>query len=155
MKSGSANSDAKKGLPPEKQVPASPGKSASKPPKAPKVPKTKKVSEKEQLPALVEFTYTISVIVVILVSLIVAVIGLVTGLSLRDLVIRTGVTTLVIGGLLMLISWQISAGVLKASLAERAEEEEKEKEKEREKAKEQEQLEELQEIKSNSIFEAQ
>jgi type VI protein secretion system component VasK len=98
---------------------------------------------------LVEFSYTISVIVVILVSLTVVITSVITGASLLDLIIRTSVTTLVIGGLLMLISWQISADALKVSLAEQKEEQEKEKEKEKAQSGESE------EFKSDSALEAQ
>jgi len=128
MKKENANVDEKKPVPvaPDKQRPVKSGKPASKA----RQPKEKKDSGDVRLPVLVEFAYSISAIVVILASLIVAIISIVKGASLSDLVIRTGVTILVIGGLLTLVSWQISAGVLRASLAEIEEEQELKKSKE-------------------------
>ena len=128
MKKEKANVDEKKPVPvaPDKLIPVKSGKSASKS----RQPKVKKDSGDVHLPVLVESAYSISAIVVILASLIVTIISVVKGASLVDLVIRTGVTILVIGGLLTLVSWQISAGVLKASLAEIEEEQELKKSKE-------------------------
>jgi len=128
MKKENANLDEKKLVPvaPDKQASVKPGKLRSKP----KQPKEKKDTENVQLPVLVEFAYSISAIVVILASLTVAIVSLVKGATLIDLVIRTSVTILVIGGLFMLFSWQVSAGVLKASLAELEEKQELEKSKE-------------------------
>jgi hypothetical protein len=139
MKKENANVDEKKPVPvaPDKQAPVKSGKPASRPGKA----REKKHSEDVQLPVLVEFAYSLSAIGVVLAALIVAIVSIVKGASLIDLVIRTGVTILVIGGLLILASWQISAGVLKAGLAEIEEEEKKqelEKSKEAQESEEQE-----------------
>ena len=79
---------------PEKQSPAEAGKG------------------KVVLPVLVEFTITISVIVLIVLFFAVTGISLLTGAKLLDIVLRTGVTLLVIGVLLMLISRQIFTDVL-------------------------------------------
>jgi hypothetical protein len=129
MKKENANVDEKKPVPvapDKKQAPVKSGKSTSRP----RQPKIKQDTEDVKLPVLVEFAYSISAIVVILAGLIVALISIVKGASLIDLVVRTGVTILVIGGLVILVSWQISAGVLKAGLAEIKEQQELEKSKE-------------------------
>jgi low affinity Fe/Cu permease len=122
--------------------------------------RSKQNSDGPQLPALVEFTYTISAIMVIFASLIVAVISLINGASLIDLVIRTAVTILVTGAIFMLISWQISSDALKASLAELADEKEKAekeaKEKDEQEAlerREREKAEKMQDVMADSIFE--
>jgi hypothetical protein len=78
--------------------------------------KTKVETEGVFLPVLIEFTFTFSAIVLILLFLTVVSICLLTGATLLDIVIRTSVTMLVIGGLLILISRQISSDVLTASL---------------------------------------
>lgn len=78
-----------------------------------------------QLPALVELAYTASALMVIIVTLIVGIISLVAKASLVDLVIRTSVAILLTGGISMLVSWQVSQGALKASIAEMEEEEKK------------------------------
>ncbi|MCX6078666.1 MAG: hypothetical protein NTW32_03950 [Chloroflexi bacterium] len=118
MNKESSKTNEKKGNLPDNQPPAESVKLASNP----KVDKKKKDTEVLHLPVLVELAYTISAIVVIIASLTVVITSLVMGASLIDLVIRTSVTTLTIGGLLTLVSWQISAGALKASLAEQEEE---------------------------------
>jgi len=122
--------------------------------------KNKKNVDGAQLPALVEFVYSISAIIVILVSLIVAVISFLSGSSLMDLVIRTGVSILVTGVIFMLIAWQISSDVLKAGLAELAEEKEKAEKEAREKEeqedmqrKEREKAERMQDPMGETIFE--
>jgi hypothetical protein len=81
-----------------------------------KVVKEKKKKERETeglfLPLLVEFTFTFSAILLILLFLTIISVSLLTGTKLLDIVIRTSVAMLVIGGLLMLISHQISLDVL-------------------------------------------
>lgn len=89
--------------------------------KPPKVRKKEKEVESVRLPFLVEFTYTISTILLILFGLTVIGISFITGASLLNLVIRTSVAILVMGSLLMLISSQISSGVLSAILLEQEE----------------------------------
>ena len=66
------------------------------------------------LPALVEFVFTFSAIILILLFLTVVGTLLITRATLLDIIIRTGVAMLVIGGLLMLISRQVFLDVLKA-----------------------------------------
>jgi uncharacterized membrane protein len=90
--------------PPAPQAPAAAGKD-----------KTKKQSDGVLLPALVEFTFTFSAISLIILFLTIIVLSLLSGTKLLDIVIRTSVTLLVIGGLLMLISRQISLGTLAVS----------------------------------------
>jgi len=129
MNKGISGSDEKKGNLPDKQLPVGTGKLESKPKLGTKVntkkPKKEKVVEKDQLPVLVELAYTVSVIVVILATLLVMLVSIFTQASLLDLIIRTSVTIVVIGGLAMVISWQISAGMLAASLEEQEEEKKK------------------------------
>jgi hypothetical protein len=96
--------------------------------KLPKEKNEKKTKEKKpsqvdgvQLPVLVELTYSVSVILLIFVSLAVITVSVLTGVSLLNLVIRTSVTILALGSLLILISSQVSSGVLQASLVEQEE----------------------------------
>jgi hypothetical protein len=89
--------------------------------KAGKDRKGKKKEDAVQLPMLVEFAFTFSVILIILLDLIVAAISFISGARLLDIVIRTGVATLTMGGLLWLLSWQLSTGALEAALAEQEE----------------------------------
>ena len=82
-------------------------------PKPPvEAPKEKRGNDGIQAPLLVEFVYTISTITPIFVGLTIIAISLLTGVSLFMIVLRTGVAMLVISGLLMLISSQISSGAL-------------------------------------------
>jgi len=85
--------------------------------KTPKEEKQKKPSAGMYLPVLVEFTIAGSVILLISVFLAMAAISWVTGASLLDFVLRTGAAMGLLGGLLMLITQQISEGVLNANLA--------------------------------------
>jgi hypothetical protein len=70
---------------------------------------------------LVEFTYSISTILLIALGLSMAMISFMTGATLLNLVLRTSVAVVVMGGLLMVISSQISSGVLSVSLIEQEE----------------------------------
>lgn len=74
-----------------------------------------------RLPVLVELTYTVSIILLIFVGLAMIIISFLTGASLSSLVLRTSVAILVLGSLLILISSQVSSGVLQASLVEQEE----------------------------------
>ncbi len=67
------------------------------------------------LPVLVEFTFTVSVIILAILFTTVVGVSLLTGAKLLDIVIRTSATMLVVGGLLILISRQISVDVLNAA----------------------------------------
>jgi hypothetical protein len=100
-------------------------KSKSKPAK---VRKEKKVDDGLRLPVLVEFTYSMSTILLIALGLSMAMISFMTGATLLNLVLRTSVAVVVMGGLLMVISSQISSGVLSASLIEQEESRETESE---------------------------
>jgi hypothetical protein len=82
--------------------------------------KNKKESSGVRLPLLVEFAFTVSAILLLLLGLTMVGISFITGASLLSLVIRTSVALLVMTGLLMLISSQISAGMLNASLVSEA-----------------------------------
>lgn len=91
--------------------------------KSAKPQKAKKDVNGVQLPVLVEFMYTISVLLLIGLASTIIVTSLLTGASLLALVIRTGVAMLVMGGLLTLISSQVSSGLLFSSLVEQEEHE--------------------------------
>jgi hypothetical protein len=67
------------------------------------------------LPVLLEFTFTFSVILLILLFLTMISVSVLTGTSLLNTVIRTSVTMLIIGSLLILISRQVSSEVLNAN----------------------------------------
>lgn len=94
------------------------GKSKAKPARK---PKKSKETDSVQLPLLVEFTYTMSTLLLIFLGLTVLTVSFVSGASLFSLVLRTGIAMLVMGALLVLISSQVSAGVLAAGLAEQEE----------------------------------
>ena len=83
-----------------------------------KVRKTKKEDDGVRLPVLIEFTYTIAMLLLLFLGLTVIVTAILSGASLLTLLIRTGVTLLLMGGLVMLIFSQISSGMLFASLVE-------------------------------------
>ena len=96
--------------------------------KARKEKKEKKKKEKKpapadgvQLPVLVELTYSVSVILLIFVSLAMIATSVLTGASLLNILLRTSVAILVMGSLLILISSQVSSGLLQASLVEQEE----------------------------------
>ena len=66
------------------------------------------------LPVLVEFTFTASIVLLMIIFLTMISISLVNGATLLDIVIRTSVTVLIIGGLLVLISRQIASDMFNA-----------------------------------------
>ncbi|MFN8383489.1 MAG: hypothetical protein U0V02_16210 [Anaerolineales bacterium] len=73
-------------------------------------------------PLLVEFTVTLSVIILVVVFLTVAGISLLTGASLSAFVFRTSISILVLGSLLMMITRQISSGMMSVSGQKRPDE---------------------------------
>lgn len=87
-----------------------------------KVRKTKKEDDGVRLPVLIEFTYTIAMLLLLFLGLTVIVTAILSGANLLTLIIRTSVTLLLMGGLLMLIFSQVSSGMLFASLVELNEE---------------------------------
>ncbi|HEX2993903.1 MAG TPA: hypothetical protein VHP14_03710 [Anaerolineales bacterium] len=100
-------------------------KSAEKPAEPVKPKKEKKSSGGVRLPFLLEFTYTISMLVLIFLALTVLVTSFLSGAGLFTVVLRTVVAVIVVGGLLMLISSQISSGLLFAAKIEQEEAEKK------------------------------
>lgn len=62
-------------------------------------------------PLLIEFVIMLSAIILVVVFLTVVLISLLTGATLLDFVLRTSISILIIGGLLAIITRQISAGV--------------------------------------------
>lgn len=98
-------------------------KKSKKKPIKPK--KEKKETNGVQLPVLVEFTYTISILLLIVLALTIIVISFLHGASLFTLVLRTGVTIFVMGGLLTFISSQVASGLLFSSKVEQEEYEKK------------------------------
>ncbi len=103
--------------------------------------KKEKVADTFFLPVLVEFTYTFSVIILILLFLTVVSVSVLTGTKLIDIFFRTTVSMLVVGGLLLMISRQVSMDVLSANITEKEEKEKKEKERLEQEKLEQEKLE--------------
>lgn len=97
--------------------------------KSNKKPVKPKKEQKEvngvQLPVLVEFMYTISILLLIIMALAVIVISILNGASLLTLVLRTSVTIFVMGGLLIFISSQVASGLLFSSKVEQEEYERK------------------------------
>jgi hypothetical protein len=92
--------------------------------KTTKPKKEKKPASGARLPLLPEFAYTLSTLALIFLALAIMITSLLAGASLFTVVLRTGVAIIVVGGLLMLISSQISSGLL---FAVRIEQEEAEK----------------------------
>jgi len=93
-------------------------KSKKKDAKPAKKVKQKKKDDGIYLPVLVEFTFTSAVIFLILVFLAMVLVSWFTGTPLLDFVLRTSAAMGVLGGLLIVVSRQVSTGVLNASLEE-------------------------------------
>ncbi len=89
----------------ERNNPAEEGKQADKP---------KKEKDDSHPPVLVEFTVTLSVILLVVVFFIIVGISLLNGSNLLDFVIRTSVSILVLGSLLLTITRQIVFGMSSA-----------------------------------------
>lgn len=74
--------------------------------------KAKKEPEGGYLPVLVELTFTLSAIIIVVVFLTVVGISIYNGASLLDTVIRTGVSLVILGMLLIPLARQIAIGVM-------------------------------------------
>jgi hypothetical protein len=109
------NMEEPENTPKSQQVPDASGK------KPAKVRKDNREIEGVRLPILVEFTYTISLLILLVLGLTIAVTSFLHGVGLFAVVLRTGLAMLVIGSLLMLIASQVSSGMLFASLVEQEE----------------------------------
>lgn len=105
---------------PEQPAPAKPV-----PAKRVKEKKKQVVSDGVFLPVLVEFTYTFSVIILIFLFLTVLGVSILTGTKLLDIVVRTSVSMMVVGSLLLMLSRQVSMDVISASILEKKEKAEK------------------------------
>jgi hypothetical protein len=92
---------------------------------SPKVPKNRNQSNNVRLPFLLELTYALSTIILILLTPAIMVTSFLSGAGLFTIVLRTGVAVSVVGGLLMLISSQISSGLLFSVRVEQEEEQQK------------------------------
>ena len=101
---------------PEPQLPAETGKKAAKVKKQKQV-KPKAEADAVRLPVLVELTITLCAIFLVIVFFIMIGVSVVAGAKLFDLVIRTSISILIIGFLLILIARQVSMGMISASLA--------------------------------------
>lgn len=118
MKSDDENVDGKpEGKPAGAAKPSKPAK--------PKKEKKQKPSGDIKLPFLLEFTYTVSTLILVFLALAVIITSLFAGASLFTVVLRTVVAVTVVGGLLLLISSQISSGLLFAVKLEQEETEKK------------------------------
>ena len=76
----------------------------------------KKEVDKSTLPLLVELTFTSAVILLSLVFFAVVGVLLVSGATVTDFILRAGVSTLVIGVLLLILVRQVSMGALRSGL---------------------------------------
>jgi hypothetical protein len=85
--------------------------------------KPKKVVENVPVPFLVEFGITFSTAFLIVADLAVAGVSYFSGARLLDIIIRTCVSTVVLGTLLWFFTMQLSNGALKAAYAEQKEHE--------------------------------
>ncbi len=81
-----------------------------------KPPKPKKEVDNSTLPLLVELTFTSAVILLSLVFFTVVGVLLFSGATVTDFILRAGVSTLVIGVLLLILVRQVSMGVLRSGL---------------------------------------
>lgn len=93
----------------DRQDPAEAGKQADK---------SQKETDGVTPPVLVEFTVTLSAIFLVLVFFTIVGISLVTGANLLDFVVRTSISILVIGSLLVVIARQISFWMLSGGTSE-------------------------------------
>ena len=96
---------------PELQYSADPVKNTDK-----KAEKAKKESKDISLPVLAEFTITACVIILVFVFFTVVGVSLLTGANLAAFVLRTSLSTLVVGLLLVLIAREIIQGMIKAGM---------------------------------------
>ena len=101
---------------PEPQLPAETGKKAAKVKKQKQV-KPKAEADAVRLPVLVELTITLCAIFLVIVFFTMIGVSVVAGAKLLDLVVRTSISILIIGFLLILIARQVSMGMISASLA--------------------------------------
>ena len=101
---------------PEPQLPAENGKKAAKVKKQKQV-KPKAEADAVRLPVLVELTITLCAIFLVIVFFTMIGVSVVAGAKLLDLVVRTSISILIIGFLLILIARQVSMGMISASLA--------------------------------------
>jgi hypothetical protein len=85
--------------------------------------KAKKDNDNVPLPFLVEFAITFSTAFLIVADLAIAGLSFLSGASLMDILIRTAVTTIVLGMLLWFFTMQVSNGALQAAYAEQKEHE--------------------------------
>ena len=74
--------------------------------------KQKRQANGAPLPFLLEFTYTMSTLILIFLALAIMITSIFAGAGLFAVLLRTSVAIIVVGGLLMLISSQISSGLL-------------------------------------------
>jgi len=100
---------------PELQYAADAGKQADK--GKPEKPKAKeKEASLPPLPVLAEFTVTVCTILLVILFFTIVGVLLFTGANLTAFIVRTSVSLLVIGGLLVLIARQIIQGMIKAGM---------------------------------------
>ncbi|MDR3578314.1 MAG: hypothetical protein P4L50_31010 [Anaerolineaceae bacterium] len=81
-----------------------------------KASKKKKVSSNHlHLPLLVEFAFSVSLLVLLLADLSIAAISFVSGANYLDIALRTVVTTIVLGVVLWLLTGRLSKGAIEAA----------------------------------------
>jgi hypothetical protein len=102
-------------------------KNSGRPPKA-RAKQKRKPPESTPLPFLLEFTYTLSTLILIFVAVVVMITSYLAGADIFTLFIRTAVSVLVMGVLLMLISSQISSGLLFSVKVDQEEQQKKQEE---------------------------
>lgn len=97
--------------------------------KAEKPKGEKRTNEPAQMPFLLELTFSLSNVLLLLITLAVAGAAIFSGATWQEIVLRLGVTVLVMGTVLWMIVHQISTGMVKAVDAERKKDSAKDKEK--------------------------
>jgi hypothetical protein len=80
-----------------------------------KTEKKSRKAAKVQLPLLVEMTFSISILLIVLIDATVVVISITNGASWTDLILRTIVSTIVMGIVLLLLVQTVSSGVIAAA----------------------------------------
>lgn len=81
----------------------------------------KREEEAGSLPFLLELVFSFSFLILLGVDAVVAFFSLRGGATLLDIFLRVAVSTVVMGGVLWLLAWQMSNGMLQAAYAEQKE----------------------------------
>jgi hypothetical protein len=101
----------------EKTPPAGPKEPPTKDKKSKVNPKGKSKEPEVELPVMVEMAFRLPILLILAVDGIMVVLSYTSGASWEDIFIRVVVTTILMGGVLLLISWNLSSSALAAALS--------------------------------------